>query len=160
MTRLAIEKSANADARGKYGRTPLSYTAQKGNEALAMLLHDSGANPWAEDQSHRPLFYAIRTATTEIRKPLIRHEGNFNARDHYGTTALSVAARFGLSDVLSHIWAFGNIDTTAADDFGRSPAWFANRQGHTQIMKALLEYPLQTPNNRSKPSCLPDSFHP
>lgn len=51
--RLLLEKGADFETRGKDGRTPLSYAAEKGHEAVVKLLLEQGADVNAEDDRSR-----------------------------------------------------------------------------------------------------------
>jgi hypothetical protein len=57
----------------------------------------------------------------------------------YGSTPLSVAARYGHKEIAKLLIALPNVDVASKDDFGRTPLWWAQKQGHARIADCLLE---------------------
>jgi ankyrin repeat protein len=59
--KLLLEKGAELEAKeSEYSRTPLSWAAENGHEAVAKLLLEKGAELEAKDKySQTPLLYAV-----------------------------------------------------------------------------------------------------
>ncbi|KAK3940766.1 hypothetical protein QBC46DRAFT_341278 [Diplogelasinospora grovesii] len=59
MARLLLDNGADLESKSEDGRTPLSFAAECGHEAVARLLLDKGADPQLEDNNGRtPLRWA------------------------------------------------------------------------------------------------------
>ncbi|KAK8087921.1 hypothetical protein PG997_002882 [Apiospora hydei] len=122
VVRLLLEYKAEVDSRDQFGRTPLSYAAWGGYEAVVRLLLEYEANPWLNDHCNwPPLFYAIEKASVEVFGLLLgKHWNNANMTDRYGSTLLSIAARFGRRDIVAYISGIADVDITTADNFNCS----------------------------------------
>lgn len=73
--RLLLNRGANVDAKDNdSGRTPLSYAAANGREAVVRLLLDRGADIEAKANSGRtPLSYATKNRHEAVVKLLESH---------------------------------------------------------------------------------------
>ena len=61
MVQLLVEKGADVGSKDKDGRTPLSWAAENGHEAVVKLLVEKGANVDSKDNSGRtPLSLAAK----------------------------------------------------------------------------------------------------
>jgi len=50
VVKLLLEKGAELESKDKYGRTPLSYAAWNGHEAVVKLLLEKGAELGSTDE--------------------------------------------------------------------------------------------------------------
>ncbi|KAK8000389.1 hypothetical protein PG990_012989 [Apiospora arundinis] len=139
---VKIDSKDQVDSKDRYGRSPLSIAASRGHLSAVQLLLEYEAQPWLHDNCNRPpLFYAIQRNSVEISDLLIQsNRCEINMVDYYGSTPLSIAARFGHSDIVECILSIARVDINIADDFDRSPLWWAQKQGHFLIAERLLKH--------------------
>jgi ankyrin repeat protein len=61
VVKLLLEKGAELESKDKYGRTPLSYVAWNGHEAVVKLLLEKGAELGSTDEhGQTPLSKSFR----------------------------------------------------------------------------------------------------
>jgi len=137
---------------------PLRVAAQRGNGAAAKLLLESKARPDGRPESLElsggrlrhtrgggsAIRYALHAAAqqkaggTLVVNHLIHHQADPNVVDHKGRTALHVAARFGLDDVVA-VLLEKRADLDHRDDSGRSVLHVAAQYGHARALLTLLD---------------------
>ena len=103
-----------------YNRTPLSYAAMTGHEAVVKLLLDVGeVNVNAKDiNGYTPLSYASNNGHEAVVKLLLDvGEVNVNAKDINGYTPLSYAANNGHEAVVKLLLDTGKVDVSLISDF-------------------------------------------
>ncbi|KAK6859710.1 hypothetical protein PG995_003346 [Apiospora arundinis] len=139
---VEIDSKDQIDSKDLDGRTPLSFAASNGYISVIRLLLDYGAQPWLHDSCKRPpLFYAIQRDSVEVFDLLIQsNKSEINMVDYYGSTSLSIAARFGNGYIVERILGIASVDVNIVDDFGRSPLWWAQKLGHNLIAEHLLKH--------------------
>jgi ankyrin repeat protein len=74
VVKLLLEKGANLESKDDYyGRTPLSWAAEKGHEAVVKLLLDKGANLESKDKENgrTPLSWAAENGHEAVVKLLL-----------------------------------------------------------------------------------------
>jgi ankyrin repeat protein len=90
------EKSADANARNDYYRTPLYRAAENGHEAIVKLLVEKGADAIAKDNYYRmPLHWAAGNGHDAAVKLLLKKGADGNAKTYYSLTPLQRAAENG-----------------------------------------------------------------
>ncbi|POR37483.1 Uncharacterized protein TPAR_02314 [Tolypocladium paradoxum] len=141
---FGIENSAGmlisrnyGDSMDSYGRTPLSYAAEKGHAAVAKLLLDTGR----VDIDARDIKYATKEAHEAIVELLLATgKVDIDARDaKFGQTPLSWAAEQGYAAVVKLLLDTGRVDANVEDiRHGRTPLSWAAERGHEAVVKLLL----------------------
>ncbi|KAB5583091.1 Het-eN [Coniochaeta sp. 2T2.1] len=115
ILQTAHRTTLDIDARDDFGRTPLSWAAEKGHEAVVKLLLDTGK--------------------AEINSKDI----DINASDEDGRTPLSWAAEKGHEAIVKLLLDTRKVDVDASDKDGRTPLSWAAQKGHEAIVKLLLD---------------------
>jgi ankyrin repeat protein len=96
--RLLLENGADIEARDSdYGRTPLSWAAERGSAAVVKLLLKKGADIEATDNYCRtPLSWAAERGEEAVVKLLLEKGADVKAMDNkYGHPPRSLAAERG-----------------------------------------------------------------
>ncbi|GAM42216.1 hypothetical protein TCE0_043f15975 [Talaromyces pinophilus] len=118
-TSALLEISPDADAKDYFGRTPLSWAAENGHEAVIKLLLDKNADVEVTDGlGQTPLSQAA-------------------INDEYGQTPLSWAAEKGHEAVVK-LLLDKNADVDSKDKHGQTPLSWAANHGHEAVVKLLL----------------------
>jgi hypothetical protein len=80
-----LQQAVKVDVKNTYGRTPLSYAAEKGHEAIVKLLLDKNAAVNTQDTySWTPLSYAVEKRHEAIAKLLLDKNGAVDTQDKDG----------------------------------------------------------------------------
>ena len=138
---ILLEKGAKADSKDHDGRTPLSWAAESGHEAIVkLLLAREGVDADSKDRySRTPLSCAARNGHEGIVKLLLAREGvDADLKDRYGRTPLSWAAESGHEALVKLLLAREGVDADSKDHDGWTPLLYAARSGHEAIVKLLL----------------------
>jgi len=118
-TMIALLKNGhNPDAKDTFGRTPLSWAAEKGHGAVAKLLLDKeGVDPDSEDTNHRtPLSWAAQNGHEAVVKLLLDKEGTDpDSKDNNRWTPLSWASRKGHEAVVKLLLEKEGVDPDSKD---------------------------------------------
>jgi uncharacterized protein len=121
------------------GFTPLHLASYFGNEAMARLLLERGADPGAVSRNGmalRALHSACSACNFGIAAMLLQRGVDVNARQHGGWTALHSAASNG--DLpLVHLLLENGADPVLASDDGKTSFDVAQVRGHTAVLEAL-----------------------
>jgi ankyrin repeat protein len=143
---LLIERGARVNAVS--GAEALMSAARIGNWEILESLLAAGADQRVKDIVDRSaLMYAIMHKHSEAVDVLLAKEDlDINARDHWGATAISFAARLGYSKMFRKITALPDVDLQSEDLFGRTSLWWAQRQGHDSIANEIIEHHITTNN--------------
>jgi ankyrin repeat protein len=110
VVRLFIERGANINTTGRWGRTALHYAAEEGYEEVVALLLDNGAHANSRDEYGRtPLMRACINGHLDVVKMLVHHiEGQgLQARSDNGWTAMHCAAYWGHQEVVRFLLLAG-----------------------------------------------------
>jgi ankyrin repeat protein len=140
VTKVFLEKGADAKAANKYGNTPLHWAAEKGHlDVVKYLVEEKGADiKAAANNGNTPLYRAARYGNLDVVKYLVEKGANVEAADKYGDTSLHWAARFGYWDVVKYLVEKG-ADFKAADKDGGTLLHWAARFGNWDVVKYLVE---------------------
>ena len=128
--------------RTQYGRTPLSWAAEKGHEAVVKLLLDKeGVDPDSKDNYGRtPLSWAAEKGHEAVVKLLLEKDGvDPDSKDNDGQTPLSWAAENGHEAVVKLLLDKEGVDPDSKDNYGRTPLSWAAGNGHEAVVKLLLD---------------------
>ncbi|GAP84015.2 putative ankyrin repeat domain-containing protein 50 [Rosellinia necatrix] len=133
------------------GRTPLSYAAARGHEAVvALLLANKSMSPDSKDLVHgwTPLWHAVVGAQVAVVKLLLDNDAiDPNCISHHGRTPLSWAAEKGCDAIVSLLVDNEQVHLNAIDpECGWTPLCWAAGNGHHEVIKLLLGKPEVNPN--------------
>jgi ankyrin repeat protein len=148
------ELLGSPDPKDSHNRTPLSYAAENGHEAIVQLLLDTSTEADSRDKDGQtPLSYAAENGHKTIVQLLLDRRAEADSRDEYGLTPLSYAARNGYEAIVQLL-----LDTNAQADSrskdGRTPLSYAAESGHEVIVQLLLNISAE-PNARNKEGWTP-----
>ena len=121
------------------GFTALHFAAFFGQEAIAILLLQHGADASAEARNLMkvtPLHSAAAAHDLPIVRALLEHGAPANARQQQGWTTLHEAAQNGDKGMVQLLLKHG-ADPNARNDDGVTPTQLATKQGHTEIAEML-----------------------
>jgi uncharacterized protein len=137
--RLFLRAGMMVDTRDSREWTPLMVASFHGNEAIAKLLIESGANPAACDRGgYTPLHWAALKGYAQV-VALIAARSDVNVQSTSGLTALLQAAAAGhvaAAQVLLDAGAEVNLPTRE----GWTPLHKAVANGHTEMVRLLLKH--------------------
>lgn len=119
--RALIGRGANVNGSGRPGDVPLLITAMQGNEELAAILLDAGADIEVADSHYgrTPLHWSAIRGQSGLASLLLEHGANVSARDQDGHSALYYANRYSNPSVAEVLLSKG-ADRSGSDlDDGR-----------------------------------------
>jgi uncharacterized protein len=128
-----------ANAFSADGFTPLHLAAYFGQEAMARILLDRGADPDAVSRNPmalRPLHSASVSRALGIVEALLDRGADVNAKQHGGWTPLHAAAFNGNLPMAEYLIARG-ADPRATSDDGKAPLAIAVEKGHEPVASWL-----------------------
>ncbi|RYP64079.1 hypothetical protein DL771_008938 [Monosporascus sp. 5C6A] len=139
-----IVRKYNPDSRDGYNRTPLSWAAGNGHEAIVkLLLETKEVDADWKDNKHgeTPLSWAARNGHEAVVKLLLKiKEVKANSKDKSGWTPLSFAAENGHETVVKLLLETKKVKADSKDNkYGRTPLSWAAGNGHKAVVKLLLE---------------------
>ena len=92
----ALLNGHDLDSKNNYGRTPLSYAAENGHEAVVKLLLEKGAEVETKSDGQTPLSYAAKNGHEAVVKLLMEKGTELETKSIYDDQApLSYAAEKG-----------------------------------------------------------------
>ncbi|KAI1735544.1 ankyrin repeat-containing domain protein [Xylaria scruposa] len=157
IVKLFLGKGLSANSVHRlYGRSVLSYAAEKGDINLIRYLLQAGADPNSRDHiSRTPLLYAAMSGSLETWDILFP-KGNvpINYKDRYGSTMLSIATCHGHSDLVARLLSFREIEINTKDNFGRTPLSWSTTPGIRKLFAdsaANLGVPLHSADGVTYP---------
>jgi ankyrin repeat protein len=136
-----LRNGHDPNVKDTYGRTPLSWAAWNGQEAVAkLLLAKDCVDPDAKDIYGRtPLSWAVENGHKEVVKLLLAMDGvDPDSKGRYGQTPLSWAAEQGQEAVVELLLAKDGVDPNVKDKYGRTPLSWGAWNGHEKVVKLLL----------------------
>jgi ankyrin repeat protein len=142
MTAL-LENGHDPNFKDSHNRTPLSYAAENGREAVVkLLLTKNGLDLNSTDAIYgqTPLSLAAEKGHEEVVRLLLANDGvNLNPKDTwFSRTPLSWAAENGSVAVVELMLQKDGVDPDSKDDRDRTPLWWAVVSGHDAIVGLLL----------------------
>ena len=137
---LEANSKADIEPKDSYGRTPLSWAAERGHEAIVKQLLEARANIESKDRKDRtPLSWAAERGREAIVKQLLEAGANIESKDRNGRTPLSWAAERGREAIVKQLLE-ARADIESKDSlFGRTPLSWTAHGGQEAIVKQLLE---------------------
>ena len=127
------------DVKDGKGRTPLSWTAEQGHEAVLKLLLEKGAKRESRDKNGRtPLLLAAEKGHEAVLKLLLEKGAKRESRDKNGRTPLLWAANNGHEAVVKLLLDKG-AELEPRDNYGQTPLLLAAMYGRDGVVKLLLE---------------------
>ena len=140
---VLLKSSQNPDLRDTYGRTPLSYAAEKGHKAMVELLLGGGADVESKDKvwEMTPLSFAAANGHLEAVRFLVKAGADVEPKDKvWGMTPLSCAAASGHLDVVEFLVKEGGADVESRDSrWGQTALSFAAANGHLEVVRFLVK---------------------
>ncbi|KAM3077065.1 hypothetical protein ACMFMF_004980 [Clarireedia jacksonii] len=135
-----LRKDIELEARdSQYSRTPLSWAAIRGHEAVVKLLLERGAKLEAKDRdSQTPLLWAAQRGHKAVVKLLLERGAKLEAKDRDSQTPLLWAAQRGHEAVVKLLLERG-AKLEAKDCGSQTPLLWAAQRGHEAVVKLLLE---------------------
>lgn len=141
IVKILLEKGADINAQDRHSKTALHTALEERHLHIVNILLQKGADGLIKDDLGRsPLYYAIIQDEAEIFDRLFTKNSQVNSRDYYGMTVLSVAVRCGRKKMIEQLLAIPDVDINSQDNFGRTPLWWAQKQGYIDIAERLHEY--------------------
>ncbi|KAH0533932.1 hypothetical protein FGG08_007454 [Glutinoglossum americanum] len=138
--RLALGNPVNK--RDGDGRTPLSWAAENGHEAMVKLLLEKRAELEPSDSKYgqTPLLFAAENGHEAVVKLLLEKGAKMESTDNkYGQTPLSWAAENGREAVVKLLLEKGAEMESTDSEYGQTPLSWAAESGHEAVVKLLLE---------------------
>jgi ankyrin repeat protein len=165
VAELLIANGADVNSRERYsGRTPVELAMNGNHNEVAELLISKGADisplhfalhmadpakarsliEGGADVNKRtpygttPLHKAVRRGFKDIVELLIENGADVNAKDNWDWTPLHSAV-YDTKDMVELLIA-KEADVNARDGAGRIPLWYAEKEGHTEIVELLRKH--------------------
>ncbi|KAG4263778.1 hypothetical protein FPRO03_09054 [Fusarium proliferatum] len=140
IAEILIQKSAGLDIKSVAGETPLHCASRNGHLRVTQLLVQHGADVASKDNHGRtPLHYACISGNLEVVNFIIgsSHTQTLDEADHWGSTPLSLAARFGWVDIIKTLLDTGTVEVESSDKFSRTTTWWATSHNHDAAARLL-----------------------
>ena len=141
MVNLLLAMGAVLELTDSWGRTPLSYAAENGHEAMIKLLLEEGAELESKDSkfSRTPLLWAAEKGHEAVVKLLLNKGADLESEDSLGRMPLSYAAEDGHKGVVELLLEKGAVFELKDTKYGRTPLLWAAKNGHAAVVQLLLE---------------------
>jgi hypothetical protein len=138
------KKGHHPDLKDTYGRTPLSWAADGGHDAVVkLLLANDGVDPDSKDTKYgrTPLSWAAEGGHDAVVKLLLANDGvDLDSKDtKYGRTPLCLAAANGHEAVV-RLLLEKKVDINTKSVNGMTSLHWVAKKGHEAVVALLLEY--------------------
>ena len=136
VANVLLASGARADARNRFGESPLMYAALRGHEGIVrdMLTRQAQVNPEAPAWS--ALHYAALRGHVGIIDVLLERGANVNSVSENGTTPLMLAASEGRLEAVQRLLKRG-ADPRLESDGARTATWWALQGDHRKVADLL-----------------------
>ena len=137
-----IASFSNVELEDDDGRTPLSWAAEYGQEAVVRLLIErDGVEINAKDSEGKTaLIWATQKGYEAIVGLLVERDGvEINAKDRFGKTALLWAAYYGHEAVVRLLIERDGVEINAKDEDENTPLIWAAYNGYEAVVGLLIE---------------------
>jgi hypothetical protein len=141
LFRIWTTQKLKLDESDFFGRTPLSWAAESGQEALVRQLLSFGqVCADSKDTAGRtPLFWSAKSGQTDVTKLWIDSgRVNVNSTDDNGLTPLSWAARYGRAEIVELLLGTGIVRVEREDKHSRTALYWAAKYQYEAVYKLLL----------------------
>ena len=145
IVQILLKKGADVNAEDEYGGTALMIAAENGHTEIIKLLLEKGADVNAKDwYGKTALMYAAYYGHTETVQLLLekgaKYDPLYKTNDDF--TYLMAFARGGFINYCQELLNKGadvNAKIESGWDIGKTALMYAAENGHTEIVKLLLE---------------------
>ncbi|CAE7294347.1 ANKRD50 [Symbiodinium natans] len=145
VARLLLEARADVNLVNAYGTTPLSaaITYHGDWDTVQLLIKANSDIGHADDDGCTPVWLSAERGRVKIAELLILLGADPQRADHRGQTPLLTACarcqwEFVKFLLLPQLSLQEPVDANQADDYGRTPLWFAAENGEFSIVNLLL----------------------
>ena len=139
LTFLCALGKLDVESKDRSGRTPLSWAAENGREAVVKLLLEKGAELETKSSSNlTPLLQAAENGHEAVVKLLLEKGAELETKDFSSQTPLSRAVENGHEAVVKLLLEKG-AELETKDFSSQTPLSRAAKNGHEAIVKLLLE---------------------
>ncbi|KAK2028279.1 ankyrin [Colletotrichum zoysiae] len=138
IVELLLQKGTDLNPAG-YWRAPLSWAAERGDEATASLLIDKGAivDPIDSDTDEL-LLYASGKGHTQVVRFLLSKGADPNAKNDISESALMLASRKGHMEIAQLLLENG-ADIDATNDTGWTSLFYATISEQKHMVELLVQ---------------------
>ncbi|XP_048250459.1 ankyrin repeat domain-containing protein 17-like isoform X2 [Haliotis rufescens] len=145
------QKVADINSRGKYRRTPLMKTAEKGHRQVFDLLVREGADTSLADENRNNILHVscLGGHVDMVKYVLSQKVADINSRGKYWRTPLMMAVGAGHRQVFDLLMTQG-VDVSLVDDNRNNILHVACRGGHVDMVEYFLSQKVADINSRGQ----------